>query len=145
MFTVGQKVKCIDNSNASELEINEVYTVTGANDMYSSILLDEIPGSFFGTWRFMLLSLDEGIEHYESEKLKGDPAKASTTQVGGSHYKDMAIQPIDFILANGLGYCEANVVKYICRHEKKNGLQDLEKAKHYIDLIIEKKYKTEKP
>jgi hypothetical protein len=137
MFTVGQKVKCIDNLNASELEINKVYTVT-------SILLDEIPGSFFGPWRFMLLSLDEGIEHCESEKLKGDPAKASTTQVGGSHYKDMAIQPIDFILANQLGYCEANVVKYICRHHKKNGLQDLEKAKHYIDIIIEKKYKNSK-
>ena len=66
---------------------------------------------------------------------------ASETQVGGNHYKDCAIQPIDYILENGLGYLEGNVIKYVTRHDKKNGLQDLEKAKHYIDLIIEKKYK----
>jgi hypothetical protein len=65
---------------------------------------------------------------------------ASDRQVGGGHYKDCAIQPIDYILANRIGYMEANVIKYITRHEKKNGLQDLEKARHYIDLIIEKKY-----
>ena len=67
-------------------------------------------------------------------------SNASETQVGGSHYKDCAIQPIDYILANQIGYMEANVIKYITRHHKKGGLKDLAKAKHYIDLIIEKKY-----
>lgn len=67
--------------------------------------------------------------------------KASDVQVGGNHYKDCAIQPVDYILENGLGYLEGNVIKYVTRHDKKNGLQDLEKARHYIDLIIEKKYK----
>lgn len=68
--------------------------------------------------------------------------KASSTQVGGSHYNTMNIQPIDFIYENSIPYMEANVIKYVCRHRNKNGLQDLEKAKHYIDLIIEKEYKT---
>jgi hypothetical protein len=68
-----------------------------------------------------------------------DP-KASSQQIGGSHYKDCTIQPIDYILANQIGYMEANVIKYITRHHKKGGLKDLAKAKHYIDLIIEKKY-----
>ena len=59
------------------------------------------------------------------------------TQVGGSHYKDMAIQPIEFILANELGFCEGNVIKYICRYGAKGGTEDLKKAKHYIQLLLE--------
>jgi hypothetical protein len=61
-------------------------------------------------------------------------------QVGGNHYKDMKIQPAKFALENKLDYCQANAIKYICRHEHKNGKQDLEKAKHYIDLLIEHYY-----
>lgn len=57
-------------------------------------------------------------------------------QVGGGHYKDLKIQPIEYIHANNLGYCEANVVKYISRWRSKGGLQDLEKVKHYVDLLI---------
>ena len=59
------------------------------------------------------------------------------TQVGGSHYKDLKIQPIEFIYANNIPFCEANAIKYLCRWRNKNGLQDLEKARHYIDLLIE--------
>ncbi|WP_180068297.1 DUF3310 domain-containing protein [Acinetobacter sp. YH16038] len=69
--------------------------------------------------------------------------KASDIQVGGSHYKDMVIQPYQFALANQLDYCQANVIKYVCRHASKNGLQDLEKAKHYIDLMIEHYYQNQ--
>ena len=61
-------------------------------------------------------------------------------QIGGDHYKKMKIQPIEFIYENQIPYIESNVIKYICRHRYKNGLQDLEKAKHYIDLLIEKEY-----
>ena len=67
---------------------------------------------------------------------------ATATKVGGSHYKDMAIQPIEFILKNGLGFCEGNVIKYVCRYKAKNGRQDLEKAIHYLKLLIEKEYET---
>lgn len=63
-----------------------------------------------------------------------------STQVGGNHYKDMKIQPIEFAMANNLNPCEFNVVKYICRQRNKNGKQDLEKAKHCIDLLIKLKY-----
>lgn len=63
--------------------------------------------------------------------------KALETQVGGNHYKDMEIQPIEYIMKNNLGYCEANVVKYISRWQSKNGVEDLRKAKHYIDLLID--------
>ena len=58
-------------------------------------------------------------------------------QVSGSHYKDLPIQPVEYIHANALGYMEGNVIKYISRWRKKNGIADLEKAKHYIELLIE--------
>lgn len=61
-------------------------------------------------------------------------------QEGGSHYKEMPIQPIEFITKNKLGYIEGNIIKYICRHKNKNGIEDLKKAKHYIDLLIELEY-----
>jgi hypothetical protein len=59
-------------------------------------------------------------------------------QVGGDHYRNMPIQPIDFIMANGLGFCEGNVVKYVARYPFKNGLEDLRKARHYLDMLIER-------
>ena len=61
-------------------------------------------------------------------------------QVGGDHYKDCKIEPIEYILANELGYCEGNIVKYITRHAKKGGLQDIEKVIHYCELLKELKY-----
>lgn len=64
-------------------------------------------------------------------------------QVGGQHYKSMKIQPIEFIQANNLGFEEGNAVKYICRWKNKNGVQDLEKAIHYIQLLIEKHKKEQ--
>lgn len=64
-------------------------------------------------------------------------------QVGGSHYKDMAIQPIDYIMRNRLDYCEGNIVKYVSRYRYKNGIEDLRKARHYIDMLIESVNETE--
>ena len=58
-------------------------------------------------------------------------------QVDGNHYKNMAIQPVEYIHANGIGYFEGNVIKYVTRWRAKNGIADLEKAKHYIELLIE--------
>ena len=58
-------------------------------------------------------------------------------QVGGDHYKDFEIQPIEFILANNLGFIEGCVIKYLCRYRKKNGIEDLKKARHYLDILIE--------
>ena len=62
---------------------------------------------------------------------------ALETQVGGDHYKTKAIQPVEYIHANGLGFCEGNVVKYVSRWREKNGVKDLEKARHYLDILIQ--------
>lgn len=58
-------------------------------------------------------------------------------QVGGSHYTALAIQPIAYIFANGLGFAEGNVVKYVTRWRAKNGIEDLRKAQHYLELLIQ--------
>lgn len=75
---------------------------------------------------------------------RGVTMSAFEKQIGGSHYK-MAIQPVEFIEKNNLGFCVGNCIKYLCRYKQKNGKQDLEKAKHYIDLLIELEYGKEKP
>jgi len=64
-------------------------------------------------------------------------------QVSGNHYKDCGIQPIEYIHANNLSYLEGNVIKYTTRHSKKNGKQDILKAIHYLELILEMEYKGE--
>tara|TARA_R100000734_G_C3317336_1_gene110378 strand:- start:1033 stop:1317 length:285 start_codon:yes stop_codon:yes gene_type:complete len=54
------------------------------------------------------------------------------------HYTQHEIEPIDFIIKNKLDFCEGNVVKYICRYNAKGGIEDLKKARQYIDFIINK-------
>lgn len=71
------------------------------------------------------------------EKHKEAMSKTKETQVGGNHYKNMAIQPTEYITKNGLGYIEGNIIKYISRYRSKNGLEDLEKAKHYLEMLME--------
>lgn len=68
---------------------------------------------------------------------------ALSEQVGGDHYKQYAIQPVEFITKNKLGFCEGNAIKYLCRHGSKNGVQDLRKAIHYIELLIQMEYPEE--
>ena len=65
-------------------------------------------------------------------------------QNGGTHYRKMKIQPSKFVIENKLLFPEGNVIKYICRHPYKGGKEDLEKAKHFIDMIIERDYGDKK-
>lgn len=65
---------------------------------------------------------------------------ALKTQVGGNHYKDLKIQPIEFIHANGLDFLTGNIIKYATRHRKKNGAEDVKKIIHYANLILELEY-----
>lgn len=65
---------------------------------------------------------------------------ALDTQEGGDHYNGMAIQPVEFIHRNAIGFLEGNVLKYIVRHRNKNGAQDVRKAIHYCRIILELEY-----
>ena len=65
---------------------------------------------------------------------------ALETQVGGGHYKDMKIQPVEFIHANKIPFIEGNAITYICRHRLKGGAQDIRKAIHMLEQLIELEY-----
>ena len=71
-------------------------------------------------------------------------SKVYNKQIGGSHYSKCKVQPSKFINDNKLLFAEGNAIKYICRHSFKNGKQDLEKAIHYIEMIIERDYENTK-
>ena len=67
----------------------------------------------------------------------GAAIRANEKQVGGAHYATKAIQPWDYIVANNLGYLEGNIVKYVSRWKDKGGVEDLKKAQHYLQKLIE--------
>jgi len=76
----------------------------------------------------------------KKKSKKGSSKKALDVQVGGNHYKNMVIQPVEYALKNNLNYCQGNVVKYVSRYKNKDGKKDLLKARHYIDLLIQMEY-----
>jgi hypothetical protein len=75
-------------------------------------------------------------------QLAKKPREANDVQEGGTHYKDNAIQPWDYIESNRLSYLEGNVVKYVSRWRVKGGIEDLRKAQHYLQKLIEVTEKT---
>lgn len=81
------------------------------------------------------------FEEYNEELPVQEP---TTDQIGGSHYKKLKIQPTEFIHVNNLSFIEGNIIKYVVRHKDKNGIEDLKKARHYIDLLIKFEYEDPK-
>jgi hypothetical protein len=79
------------------------------------------------------------ITHQRGPKVSAniELTRPLSQQIGGEHYSRQRIQPVEFIHANDLGFCEGNCIKYVCRWKYKGGIQDLEKAKHYIEMLID--------
>ena len=76
-----------------------------------------------------------------NNKVKLGELSSLLKQVGGDHYKKMIIQPAEFINKNKLLFAEGNAIKYICRHSEKGGIQDIDKAIHYLEMVKERDYK----
>jgi len=72
--------------------------------------------------------------------FKGTTYDTLSSQVDGNHYTSMKIQPAEFINENNLEFAEGNAIKYICRHQKKGKRKDIEKAIHYLEMILERDY-----
>jgi len=80
------------------------------------------------------MTADNGMgESYDEQVYQS----ALDIQHGGNHYKDLAIQPVEYILKNKIGFAEGCAIKYLTRWKSKGGIQDLEKARHFIDMLIE--------
>ena len=94
--------------------------------------------------------MDEAIKETVKNKgftktdLKKQALKATLKQVGGSHYKDCKIQPVEYIVGNDLTFLEGNIIKYVTRHRRKGeGRKDIEKVIHYAEMILEMEYNDE--
>jgi TPP-dependent trihydroxycyclohexane-1,2-dione (THcHDO) dehydratase len=85
-----------------------------------------------------------GLEDLVKAAKEARSPKPSDIQVGGGHYAKFKIQPTEFIHANNVPFIEGNVIKYVLRHREKNGIEDLKKARHYIDLLIQFEYESTK-
>ena len=72
-------------------------------------------------------------------------SKAYKKQVGGSHYQNMVMQPSEFINKNKLPFAEGSAIKYICRHAAKGKEQDIHKAIHYLEMILDRDYQDTQP
>lgn len=83
-------------------------------------------------WNKMAIKSIDGVPFVATEPVPDPFAE----QVGGEHYKGMAIQPIEYILANNLGFPEGTVVKYVSRWQEKGGVEDLRKACHILEMLI---------
>lgn len=121
--------------------------ITDANNGWSEEALIEtaarmnlLTDEALDDWRLLLRANErhEARDAYTQAVLSrlASLSTANNTQVGGSHYQGR-IQTWDYIIAQDLGYLEGNIVKYVSRWKKKNGLEDLEKARHYLDKLIE--------
>ena len=72
-------------------------------------------------------------------------SKAYKKQIGGSHYQNMVMQPSEFINKNKLPFAEGSAIKYICRHAAKGKEQDIHKAIHYLEMILDRDYQDTQP
>lgn len=105
------------------------------NSMCADCVMDSVVGD--------ALVYGMGITKIGPEQfVKAEEKSALDVQVGGGHYKGKAFQPVEYILANNLPFVEGNVVKYVTRWRNKGGIDDLKKARHYLDLLIEHEEKS---
>lgn len=137
-FKVGDEVVVVKNCG----DIEEGSTGTVIHTLSERMLNVCVKLNNFDTNLFFEESELELLSS-KSEAIQTEvkPESALDKQISGDHYKSCGIQPIEYIHANGLSYLEGNVIKYTTRHSKKNGRQDIEKAIHYLELILEMEYK----
>lgn len=130
------KVKDSDTVYTLSVGLFNQYEITWTNS--SGEFRDDLKDKSWVDQQF-----EKGEWYYIGQEKEVKPQSALNKQVSGNHYKDCGIQPIEYIHANGLSYLEGNVIKYTTRHSKKNGKADIEKAIHYLELILEMEYKGE--
>ena len=122
-FSPGQRVLCTVG-DVNKARRGEIYLVAMVGANYVTLV-------GHGAYRY-------DPRRFEAVLLPQPTSKEPlAVQVGGDHYKDMAIQPVEYIIKNNIPFVEGNVIKYVSRWRKKNGVQDLEKAKHLLDILIQ--------
>jgi len=103
----------------------------------------KVYSTYSGEWVHSVVTV-EALKAADAYMNQGVPVRATAlaTQVGGGHYKELAIQPMEYSMANKLDACQHTAIKYITRYADKGGEDDLQKAIHCIQMLIEFKYPT---
>lgn len=100
-----------------------------------------IPDTSSATVRYCLGCIDKLFPIREPQQRHSEfvreAVRALDVQEGGDHYKTKGIQPVEYIMANNIGFCEGSAIKYLTRWKDKGGVGDLKKARHFIDILIE--------
>lgn len=125
-----------------------IQEVSDGSDAVSGIVVDSLPEALGRSAEEAVPRTTGGASEGWSGVLAGgdgdgDARSGSNpldVQEGGNHYKIWKIQPVEFAMTNGLDLCQANVVKYTCRFRLKGGIEDLRKAKHYLELLAHFEY-----
>ena len=135
MFKVGDYVEIIGNSTIGVIKGN-VYEVSGVGDGGIGSVGITVHGNFHA---FDPINFKPSYPQKEA----GVAAPPLAIQHGGTHYKKLKIQPVEYIMANSIPYMEGNVIKYCTRWKDKGGIEDLKKAKHYLEILIENEQKND--
>jgi len=124
---------------AADAERDEPIPLVQERTSFMQALADMKPGSIVRVEREVPADPTRTDEHEVEFRANTDDTQQSALdrQIGGGHYKQFAIQPVEFIHKNALPFIEGNCIKYLCRWRDKGGIADLEKVKHYVDLLIE--------
>lgn len=121
--------------------------ITGWSEMTDEVQITAHSGEGIIVSLYSLIPVDEGMWQLDAGVDLGEPALTTVygddvevnpleVQEGGSHYKNLAIQPMEYSMANKLDACQHTIIKYVTRFRDKNGVEDLRKAKHTIDMLI---------
>ena len=139
-MTTAQKIKAMIQAGKTNAEIVNAVPTATLQQIYNHRYLMKKNAK---ADKFVAVVLEKSKEVEAGMKIKKEILeeilleRANEVQVGGEHYKSKDIQPWDAIHAWGLGFFSGNVVKYVARHREKNGVEDLKKARHYLDKLIE--------
>tara|TARA_R110000737_G_scaffold75119_3_gene104599 strand:- start:767 stop:1150 length:384 start_codon:yes stop_codon:yes gene_type:complete len=110
--------------------------IIGKSEVSSFVLADDFEDFMQTKVNPPILEAVEAYRLAEEEGMK-KPVHPMDTQVGGGHYKDYVIQPLEFITKNNIPFIEGNIIKYITRWKDKNGVEDLKKVIHYTQLLAQ--------
>lgn len=147
-FKVGDKVQVVKGNNTDALfdvkhekVIGKITNICGEGEYYVEVI--GYTGIYNGAFRFNgehLELIAPCVTASTQDKTESKPYNPLVAQEGGGHYKNRGIQPIEYSEANNLGACQHSVVKYITRHQEKNGIEDLSKIIHFTFLEAFFKY-----
>lgn len=140
------KVRAIETSDPNGITRGKIYEVSDSD--YDTVVIINDEGIDKCLYKYHFEEVEDEVNYVDPTPVQSSiPERCElktynplNIQVGGNYYKKLKIQPMEYAHANKLDFFQGSVLKYITRFRDKNGKQDLEKAKHFIDLLIKLEY-----